>query len=556
MGEATKKHIIVPFLLLIIVSYVLFGIFGFLELVKNENIKNAATLWEEAKEQETAIKAFFLERKSELLFLSQVLSMDMTNQTRSVFDFFLTKGKTYNSLFYFDLNGHVKESVIAQFKQGSLYKDQEHALSIFKKNFANILSRPKGDVYASQVSLHKPIQELHSYFEPVVHIATPVFNKKNQKIGIVAGEIQASLFIDDFKEISRVQKGNSILARRDGNYIAHYESNREWGSEFETHEGIIRDFSQNFVWKMFSGRPGSLREDNGSFVVYLPFLIDPMQPEYFWLIIQRLSPTPLSNVIAQNRMEIGIFLLLFATSLILIWTFGLRYLSAQKTLDSARSDFIAILTHDLRSPLSTIKTSLDILFKGLFKPEEKNEVQACALTATNSMAKVINEFLDLAKLEAGKMPITLTRERIKPIIDRATALLKEKAKQNKITLTPSLGDNLPEILMDSDKIERVLVNLIDNAIKYTPEGGTVHIYAHQKNLIYAMEIIVSDTGHGIPRKKLDKIFSKYEQVRKDDNRKGTGLGLPIVKEIILAHRGKIYVKSVLGKGTSFHIFLR
>ncbi|MCM8796041.1 MAG: ATP-binding protein [Candidatus Omnitrophica bacterium] len=227
-----------------------------------------------------------------------------------------------------------------------------------------------------------------------------------------------------------------------------------------------------------------------------------------------------------------------------------------RRLEKIRQDFVANVSHELRTPLTSIKGYAETLLEGAI--EDKDNVKEfinIIYHDSNRLAHLIDDLLDLSKIESGKMKMSFAPLEIKAIAKDCVEVLKKQAKEKSISIYLDLPDNLPKVLADEKRLSQVFLNLLDNAIKYTPEGGSVKISASLKEKF--VQIDVSDTGIGIPEEDLPRIFERFYRVDKARSRQlgGTGLCLSIVKHIILAHRGEVWVKSQLGIGSTFSFTL-
>lgn len=227
-----------------------------------------------------------------------------------------------------------------------------------------------------------------------------------------------------------------------------------------------------------------------------------------------------------------------------------------KQLDQMKTDFVNMVAHELRSPLVAIKQQNNVLLEGLCGPleEKQHEFVSRGSNKIDALLELINDLLDVAKIEAGKFAQRRVPTDIGKIIEETVALMESRAKEKGIALSFSLK-NLKPVQADQKNIEEIFNNLFSNAINYSPEGGQVTVTA--QGLGEYMEIKVEDTGVGISPEELPKIFDKFYRVKHPKTRQvmGTGLGLAIVKGIVDAHQGSIDVESVVDKGTIFKIFL-
>ena len=234
----------------------------------------------------------------------------------------------------------------------------------------------------------------------------------------------------------------------------------------------------------------------------------------------------------------------------------LENITAFKQLDQMKSDFVNMVAHELRSPLVAIRQLNGVILDGLAGPlgEKQTEFINRGVKKIDALLELINDLLDVAKIEAGKYVQHLVPTDIGKIIKDLVALLEPRAKNQGIDLSFSLKDMKP-VQSDPKNMEEIFNNLISNAINYSPEGGAVTVTA--QGLGEYMEIKVKDTGIGISPEELPKIFDKFYRVKSPKTRDvtGTGLGLAIVKGVVDAHHGTIEVESVVEQGTTFRILL-
>ena len=222
-----------------------------------------------------------------------------------------------------------------------------------------------------------------------------------------------------------------------------------------------------------------------------------------------------------------------------------------------KSEFLANMSHELRTPLNAIIGFSEVLQERLFG--ELNEKQAeyteDILTSGQHLLSLINEILDLSKVEAGRMELELASFDLPLAIDNARTFVRERAVKHGITLDVDVDDRLGEYVGDERKIKQILLNLLSNAVKFTPEGGRISISANKTD--NGAEISVSDTGIGIPPAEQPMIFEEFRQVGGDyaHKKEGTGLGLTLAKKFVELHGGKIWVESEVGKGSTFTFML-
>ena len=233
----------------------------------------------------------------------------------------------------------------------------------------------------------------------------------------------------------------------------------------------------------------------------------------------------------------------------------LRDVSQQREIDRMKSDFVSSVSHELRTPLTSIKAYAEtILEEPNMTNETKREFIQIINVESDRLTNLINDILDISKIEAGTIEITRKPINIASVAKRSAESLEHIAGKKKIQLQTDIADHLPELLGDETKIYSMITNLINNAIKFTPENGTVSVSA--KLVSNELVVKVSDTGMGIPKDDLNKIFGRFYRVHRPGKQiQGTGLGLAIVKEIALRHDGRIDVESEVEKGSTFTVYL-
>jgi len=226
-------------------------------------------------------------------------------------------------------------------------------------------------------------------------------------------------------------------------------------------------------------------------------------------------------------------------------------------LDRMKGNFIAMVSHELRSPIAAIGQNINLILGGL--AGETTEKQRHLLTRAKERSKglldLVANLLEISKIEAGMAVQCKEPLQVEEVARRVVELMAGETRAKRISLTARFDSSLPPILGDKDNLEGVFINVVSNAIKYTPEGGTVAIEVCPDGDY--VKTVVKDTGIGISPEDLPRIFDKFARVRSEKTRGivGTGLGLSIVKSIVEAHLGSISVESEEGKGSIFTVLL-
>ncbi|MCF7804949.1 MAG: cell wall metabolism sensor histidine kinase WalK [Candidatus Marinimicrobia bacterium] len=229
----------------------------------------------------------------------------------------------------------------------------------------------------------------------------------------------------------------------------------------------------------------------------------------------------------------------------------LRDVTRLKQLDQLKSEFVMAASHELRTPLTSIGMSIAILREHLDETlsEKDADMLETAHTEIRRLKSLVNDLLELSKIETGRIQMTFERTPASLITERIRSVFANQFDEKSIRFTEEIPDDLPEVKADSNKITWVITNLISNAIRYVKSGGQITLSAqHTHEHVY---ISVADDGAGIPEEYQSKIFDRFVQVQEDNHGGGSGLGLAICKEIVRAHGGTIWVESDPGEGSTF-----
>jgi signal transduction histidine kinase len=228
-----------------------------------------------------------------------------------------------------------------------------------------------------------------------------------------------------------------------------------------------------------------------------------------------------------------------------------RARAAAEAAVRTRDEVVSIVSHDLRSPLNTVQLAAASLLGGL--PEapdralERRQLQMIQ-RAAGKMNRMIEDLLDIARIESGGLEVTPARIAVAPLVEEAAATLQPIAEAQGQLFESHVDDEVPDVLADHDRVLQILSNLVGNAVKFTPRGGTITLTAGRDPA--GVRFGVADTGCGMPADHIPHLFDRFWQATKTD-RRGIGLGLPIVKALVEAHGGHLAVESRVGKGTIF-----
>lgn len=266
-------------------------------------------------------------------------------------------------------------------------------------------------------------------------------------------------------------------------------------------------------------------------------LVEINAPEPFAFYV---NVTPLKNGEAEHAGLVAVF----------------KDITERKRVEEMRSDFVANVSHELRTPLTSIRGFAETLLDGAMEePEVARPFLEIINAETERLSRLIDELLNLSRIEDKKTIPNWHTLVISDLINRAVAILKPRALEKEITIDVDAPEILPGVEGDADMLSQVLINLIDNSISYTQSGGEIRIRASAGP--NELKVAVQDNGIGIPQESLHRVFERFYRVDKARSREqgGTGLGLSIVKHIIDAHHGSVQVESTVGAGSTFSFVL-
>ncbi|MDX1415084.1 MAG: ATP-binding protein [Candidatus Promineifilaceae bacterium] len=239
----------------------------------------------------------------------------------------------------------------------------------------------------------------------------------------------------------------------------------------------------------------------------------------------------------------------------------LQDLTQIRFLQTVRRDFVSNISHELRTPLASLQAVVETLQDGALEDKENAyHFLERAMRELDTLTQMVEELLELSRIESGEVPLKMAPAKICDLLALPIERLRPQAERNDISIETDLADDLPLIWADAERMQRVVSNLLHNAIKFTPKGGLIKIKAHATDPEFRdpeFVISVSDTGNGIAEDDLPRIFERFFKSDRARTRgqTGTGLGLAIAKHLVEAHGGRIWVKSKTDKGSTFYFTL-
>ena len=446
------------------------------------------------------------------------------------------------------------------------------------KKRREFLRLPQNGIYISQVFFS-------AQRHPFIVMAVPLRGSR----GAIAAKLDFDQVWQWIAEVKIGQSGHAFIVDKKGNLLAHMEAERVLAHSNFKSLPVVDDFINSREpspkrWSKYKDERGDevvalyqpLPQLGWAVVTQIPAkeVYKPISKMYnnilfwtlFWtavflfvgyqLVARIIGPLSLlesgTREISQGRLDIKLDIRTGDEIQALAQNFEKMALALKK-LEEIKQDLTRMIIHDLKSPLSGIMGSLDYLESGLMgdiTPDQK-KVVTLAKRSSESMLEMIQNLLDVAKMEEGKLELRKEEVDIAAIVQERKQQFDTLVKNEQKTLTADIGDNIPRLKIEKNMVERVLNNLISNAVHHTASGGSIEVGV--KRLDKYVEVRVSDNGAGIPPEYINKIFEKFVQVerKKVQLRTGAGLGLTFCRMVVETHGGSIRVESELEKGSSF-----
>ncbi len=428
--------------------------------------------------------------------------------------------------------------------------------------FSKAMSMDSNQFYLSSITLNKEFGKIELPHREVIRIAMPV-NLVKQKKGIVIVNI----------EMDTIYK------------IADNLSEHAWifdssGKLLSCSLGLPQKYHDKAIKTIFQQKEGSFRlpldyyHEGGerSLVGFLPVKIVSQQ----WYVGSELPFDEILNIMStSNKIRISLFTIILIFIISFLIYFYKLYSDRQseelkadmaEELDKKKSDFLNMVAHDLRTPLTSIRSYSELLLMYGHRPNKgQGEYAEIIKEESIRLSSLIDSFLNISKIEAGLAEYNPEEIEIKEIIDHFVKVFQGDAETHKISINSQVEKELPSIYVDKKGLGQVFSNLLSNAVKFTPPKGSINVNASLTTLINEkgtavphVKVSISDTGIGIPQESLDKIFEKFVQLNRRSTKsiQGTGLGLTISKDIIEQQGGRIRVESKEGKGSTFSFTLK
>ncbi len=560
------------FLILLSVFFI-FGGFSLYLSYKNISKKNYNIYFQQVESYARQIDMFLSDIKNDVKFLSDVPPIqgilrarleggydaenhnsyeDWRKRLETIFVSMMRSEEKYMQLRYIDEMGN--ERVRVNFEDGHpvVVAEKELKNKANRYYFKKAMKMPPGEIYISPLDLNREQGKVEVPYKPTMRYAIAVFGEQGERRGIVIANVLVDKMLFLIKTFKAKQGVNIFSVGREGYYLyngAHRDW--EWGgpSDLNTGWNLRNDYASCYEDLLSKSGGQVYSRENREYLFFKRVQIYPDTNLFLVIAISVDRWLYLFPLYVDVCLTIAVFLFIFA----IIFLLSKNVEKQMEQYERIKDSLTHMIVHDLNNPLMAISGRLQLLKMDEENfSEEQKENLSLAFLATKDLKAMIGNLLDINKMEEGKLTVRPKEFQLKDLAVEVVGEMRIIAQEENISVSLDVDAEMPNISADKELIGRVISNLINNAIKHSPAKSAVIVKVFFRQSDKNFYVQVRDSGEGIPREYLDKIFDKFVQVEDRKAKVGRGLGLTFCKMAVEAHGGKIWVESELGKGSTFY----
>jgi signal transduction histidine kinase len=536
---------------------------------------------------------------------AEPLDLAAVNLLAQDFLIFSENKRLYDQVRFFDQKG--MEIVRVNFNAGQPAIVPNHLLQNKGQRyyFTETIRLDKGQLFVSPFDLNIEQGKVEKPFKPMLRFGTPVFDAQGKKIGIIVLNYFGSKLLDHFDRATAHFADHVMLLNADGFWLHNPQhSEWEWGFMLEHKQSFGKQFPR--AWKKIAKmETGQFYDEDRLFTFNTVYPLLEVRNlnigiakahesrrseitamNYYWKIVALLpmqTRQAVANKIAWNLFKItgSIFILLALVTWLIVYI-RFQRLNAEngqallkQRIDTnaelkkanaelartvrLKDEFLASMSHELRTPLNTILMMSELLRDGVYAPlnDKQKKAQGYIENSGSHLLSLINDILDLSKIEAGEMKLEKTPIKVAELCKTSMQFVKEIAAKKRVKMHYTVDDMVNILEADKRRLKQILINLLTNAVKFTLEGGEVELKVVGDEIHEKLHFIVSDTGIGISEEMTEHLFKPFVQIDNELSRQqeGTGLGLAFVYKMTEMHDGSVSLESKVGEGSTFTVSL-
>ena len=521
----------------------------------------------------------FLSRQVELFYLYE--RSDFERHLEETFFQYSVAKKLYDQIRFIDMNGMETVRINYDGKNVSTVPGNKLQDKCGRYYYKDILNFSRDSIYFSVLDLNIENKMIEIPYKPMIRVGALVFDPDGNKIGMVIVNYLANAIIEELKSESRYALGHTLFLNRNGYYFIGTNPEDEWGFMFEDkkEKTFFNDFKEESKI-VYSNDHGTFTSPKGLFFYStivpqsknMSHLNSDVFSDRFWKIVSFIPQQQIIDSVYDILRPWLKISFIFSVAIIFLFWLLARNIQLKRLvtleiqlknkdlseMNATKDKFFSIIAHDLRSPLSGLLGLSRLLNEDIedhsLSREDINSMVSMMYQTSKNTYELLENLLDWARMQTDKLNANPRSLELSSCLANLETMMSELAQKKGINLEIATSSDI-KVFADKEMIATVLRNLVSNALKFTPRGGTVSVTPEVKPDV--VEIAVTDTGVGIASEEINNLFriDKVKSRRGTENEQGTGLGLLLCKEFVEKNNGSIWVTSKIGEGSTFFISL-